>query len=204
MLEYEQHYRSHGKNYIAGLDEVGRGPLAGPVVACAVVLPESFFHEGINDSKQVAESKRKSLFKEIISHPAIDIGIGLVSERVIDSVNILQATRIAMWEAVCNLAGRPDHLLIDGLLLEDCQISQTKIIKGDARSLSIASASIIAKVVRDSFMEYCDTAVGGYNFARHKGYGTTLHIEALRKIGASWLHRRSFAPVNIFIGGAFT
>ncbi len=184
---------------IAGLDEVGRGPLAGPVVASAVVLPNRIPFDGINDSKKLTEKQRTLLCSQLFNCPDIKIGIGMVSERVIDRINILQATKRAMFEAVNNLPEKPDHLLIDGMLVDEIPISQTKIIKGDSRSMSIAAASIVAKVIRDTIMVQFDTVCQGYGFARHKGYGTKEHIRLLREKGVSPIHRRSFAPVSAIL-----
>ncbi len=195
MFQFEELYRRKGKSHIAGLDEAGRGPLAGPVVAAAVVLPVSFDISGINDSKKLTEKARSTLFEKLLACPAIQIGVGIVSERVIDKINILQATKLAMKQSIKNLPKQPDHLLIDGLNLDQIPISQTKIIKGDSCSVSIASASIIAKVIRDTIMLEYEKALPGYNFAKHKGYGTKDHCDALMANGASCIHRKTFAPV---------
>lgn len=197
MLRFEHHWQKRGKNAIAGIDEVGRGPLAGPVVACAVILPNDVDIEGINDSKKLSEKKRNSLFLRLIGCDDIKVGIGIVSERIIDDINILQAAKLAMCEAVNNLLVSPDHLLIDGLFLDKLPgVTQTKIIKGDSLSLSIASASIIAKVIRDAMMVEFDSVYPGYKFAKHKGYGTKDHIGALKELGVTRIHRKSFAPVS--------
>lgn len=195
MFQFEQLYRKKGKRCIAGIDEAGRGPLAGPVVAAAVVLPEQFSIDGINDSKKLTEKVRTDLFAKLLDCPAIQIGVGIVSERIIDTINILQATKIAMRTAIANLSDPPDHLLIDGLNLDGISISQTKIIKGDSCSVSIASASIVAKVIRDALMVEYETELPGYEFASHKGYGTKKHCDLLIKNGVSCIHRKSFAPV---------
>ena len=196
MFTFELQWRKNGKKRIAGIDEAGRGPLAGPVVAAAVILPEKFSLSGVNDSKQLTENMRDKLFRQINEYPEIQVGVGIVSERVIDKINILQATKKAMRQAVMNLPEEPDHLLIDGLLLENLYISQTKIIKGDSKSASIASASIVAKVVRDEIMKVYESRIPGYNFAKHKGYGTKEHTQALQNNGISVIHRLSFAPVR--------
>jgi len=196
MLKFENHFRLQGKKCIAGIDEVGRGPFAGPVVACAVVLPEKFDIKGINDSKKIPEKERFGLFNKLIEYPGINFGLGIVSERIIDSINILNATKIAMKEAVLNLPVKPDHLLIDGLFLDELDVSQTKIIKGDNRSMSIASASIIAKVVRDALMGEYEVIYPGYNLTKNKGYGTREHIQAIKEKGISFIHRRSFVPAG--------
>ena len=195
MFQFEELYRRKGKLHIAGLDEAGRGPLAGPVVAAAVILPDPFKIEGINDSKKLSEKTRLSLFKQLLACPAIQIGVGVVSERIIDKINILQATKLAMQKSIDNLLLHPDHLLIDGLNLDNIPISQTKIIKGDSCSASIASASIIAKVVRDMIMLEYEKELPGYNFAKHKGYGTKDHCDALITNGVTCIHRKTFAPV---------
>ena len=170
--------------------------MAGPVVAAAVVLPDNFSVSGINDSKQLSENVRDKLFRQINAYPDIQVGVGIVSERIIDKINILQATKKAMKQAIKNLAFDPDHLLIDGLLLDNVYISQTKIIKGDSKSVSIAAASIVAKVVRDEIMKEYAKKIPGYNFDRHKGYGTKEHTQALANNGISVIHRLSFAPVR--------
>ena len=196
MFSFELQWRKNGKKRIAGIDEAGRGPLAGPVVAAAVVLPDDFSLDGVNDSKQLTENMRDNLFQKIKEYPCIQIGVGIVSERVIDNINILQATKKAMKKAVYNLPEKPDHLLIDGLFLNNVTISQTKIIKGDSKSVSIASASIVAKVVRDQIMKVYEEKFPGYKFAKHKGYGTKEHTQALANKGISVIHRLSFAPVR--------
>ncbi len=198
MLRFEHHWREKGKKAIAGIDEVGRGPLAGPVVACAVILPNDIDIDGINDSKKLSEKERNRLFSSLTECPEIKVGVGVVAERIIDDINILQATKLAMREAVNNLLVSPDHLLIDGLFLDNLpQVTQTKIIKGDSRSLSIASASIIAKVIRDAMMVEYDSVYHGYKFANNKGYGTKDHMSALKKLGVTKIHRKSFAPVSV-------
>ena len=190
MLQFENPLYEQGINYIAGIDEVGRGPLAGPVVACALILKKDVLIEGVNDSKKVSEIKREKLF-DIILDNVESYGIGIVNEKIIDEINILNATKKAMTMAVeiCNI--KPEHLLIDAEKL-DLGIPFTPIIKGDAFSLSIAAASIIAKVTRDRMMQEYDLIYPGYNFAKNKGYGTKEHIEAIIKQGPSPIHRRSF------------
>ena len=196
MLDYEYYFYRQGKKRIAGIDEVGRGSLAGPVVACAVVLPGGFTLKGITDSKKLTHTKRVTLCNQLLKYPDIEIGLGIVSYRIIDKINILQATKVAMHEAVMNLPHPPDHLLIDGMFLNSIHLSQTKIIKGDSRSLSIASASIIAKIVRDSITDTYNDVEPFYGFIRHKGYGTKEHLDALQLHGVGNIHRQSFALVK--------
>lgn len=186
---YEKQYESFG--YVCGVDEVGRGPLAGPVVAGAVILPSDCEILYINDSKKLSEKKREELYP-IIMEQAISVGIGMVSPQRIDEINILQATYEAMREAIHNLSIKPDILLNDAVTIPQVDIPQVPIIKGDAKSISIGAASIIAKVTRDRMMVDYDREYPGYAFAENKGYGTAAHIAALRKLGPSPIHRRSF------------
>ena len=190
MLQFENPLYEQGINYIAGIDEVGRGPLAGPVVACALILTKDVLIEGVNDSKKVSEVKREKLFDIILDNVEC-YGIGIVNEKIIDEINILNATKKAMTMAVENCKIKPEHLLIDAEKL-DLGIPFTPIIKGDAFSLSIAASSIIAKVTRDRMMQEYDKIYPGYNFTKNKGYGTKEHIEAIIKQGPSPIHRRSF------------
>lgn len=194
MKEFENELYNNGINFIAGIDEVGRGPLVGPVVTAAVILPKDFYDERINDSKKLTEKKRELLY-DVIMENALSVGIGMSSPEVIDEINILNATKKAMVEAVNNLSIKPEHLLIDAVKL-DIDIPQTSIIKGDAKSQSIASASIIAKVTRDRMMLELDKKYPMYDFKHNKGYGTKKHIEALYKYGPLKEHRKSFAPVS--------
>lgn len=194
MKEYEDELYKQGINYIAGIDEVGRGPLIGPVVTAAVILPKDFYDERINDSKKLSEKKRELLY-EVIMENALCVGIGMSSNEVIDEINILEATKKAMIEAVSKLSIKPEHLLIDALKL-NIDIPQTSIIKGDAKSISIASASIIAKVTRDRMLIELDKKHPEYGFKKNKGYGTKQHIEALYKYGVLKEHRKSFEPVT--------
>ena len=182
---------------LAGIDEVGRGPLVGPVVTAAVILPKDFYDERINDSKKLTEKKRELLY-DVIMENALSVGIGMSSPEVIDEINILNATKKAMIEAINNLSVKPQHLLIDAVKL-DIDIPQTSIIKGDAKSQSIASASIIAKVTRDRMMVELDKKYPMYDFKHNKGYGTKKHIEALYQYGPIEEHRKSFAPVSDLI-----
>ena len=194
MLAYEKECYAHGMELIAGVDEVGRGPLAGPVVAAAVILPKACKIPGLNDSKKIPKSKHKEIYEAVLQN-AIAIGIGIKDNHVIDQVNIYEATKLAMMEAIGQLEPQPQHLLIDAMRL-DLPISQTSIIKGDANSLSIAAASIVAKVTRDQMMEEFDKEYPGYDFAQNAGYGTANHLDGLHQLGATPIHRRSFEPVK--------
>lgn len=194
MLAYEKECYARGMELIAGVDEVGRGPLAGPVVAAAVILPKACKIPGLNDSKKIPKSKHKEIYEAVFQN-AIAIGIGIKDNHVIDQVNIYEATKLAMMEAIGQLDPRPQHLLIDAMKL-DLPISQTSIIKGDANSLSIAAASIVAKVTRDQMMEEFDREYPGYDFAQNAGYGTAKHLAGLDKLGVTPIHRRSFEPIK--------
>lgn len=176
---------------IAGVDEVGRGPLAGPVVAAAVILPDGFDILGVNDSKKLSEKRREELYDEILKN-AVAWNIGLRDHAAIDRINILEATKEAMEDAVTGLATRPDHILIDALTLPSVEIPQTGLIKGDSESVSIAAASIVAKVTRDRMMVKYHETYPGYAFDRNKGYGTKAHYEGLDRLGVCEIHRRSF------------
>ena len=194
MLAYEKEQYAQGIDLIAGVDEVGRGPLAGPVVAAAVILPKACKIPGLNDSKKIPKSKHKAIYEAVLQN-AIAIGIGVKDNHVIDQVNIYEATKLAMMEAIGQLEPQPQHLLIDAMKL-DLPISQTSIIKGDANSLSIAAASIVAKVTRDQMMEEFDCEYPGYDFTQNAGYGTANHLAGLHKLGVTPIHRRSFEPVK--------
>lgn len=189
MKLYEKKYREY--SYICGIDEVGRGPLAGPVVAAAVILPEDCNILYINDSKQLSEQKREELFEQIMSQ-AVSVGIGVVSHERIDEINILQATYEAMRQAVGKLTVVPDLLLNDAVNIPELPMKQVPIIKGDAKSISIAAASIVAKVTRDHMMEELDKFYPQYGFAGNKGYGSAAHIQAIKEFGPCQIHRRSF------------
>ena len=189
MKEYERQYNSF--SYICGIDEVGRGPLAGPVVAGAVILPKDCDILYLNDSKQLSEKKREELY-DVIMEKAVATGLGLVAPERIDEINILQATYEAMRQAIGNLSVQPDLLLNDAVTIPKVNIRQVPIIKGDAKSISIAAASIIAKVTRDRLMIQYDSVFPEYGFASNKGYGAAAHIEALRKYGPTPIHRKSF------------
>ena len=189
MGEYERRYAEKG--LIAGVDEVGRGPLFGPVAAAAVILDPGSEILYLNDSKKLSEARREALYDEIMEK-AIAVGVGMVSAARIDEINILQATYEAMREAISKLSPRPDFLLADAVTIPGLSVPQLGIIKGDAKSLSIAAASVIAKVTRDRLMYEYDALYPGYGLAKNKGYGTAEHIEALRRLGPTPLHRRSF------------
>ena len=199
MQEYENKLRERGIKYIAGVDEVGRGPLAGPVVTACVVLPEDFDVLGVDDSKKLSEKKREELF-DSIKERAIAIGIGIRDNNRIDEINILEATKEAMAEAIVNADAELkakqgkgiEHILIDALTLKNVDIPQTGIVKGDAKSLSIAAASIIAKVTRDRMMVEFAEVYPGYAFEKNKGYGTKAHYDGLHAQGMTPIHRRSF------------
>ena len=189
MHQYEEQYKDCQE--ICGIDEAGRGPLAGPVVAAAVILPKDCEILYLNDSKQLSEKKREALYDEIMEK-AVSVGVGLSSPARIDEINILQATYEAMREAVSNLSAKPAVLLNDAVKIPGISIHQVPIIKGDARSLSIAAASVIAKVTRDRMMVYYDSIYPEYGFASNKGYGSAEHIAALKKYGPTPIHRRTF------------
>lgn len=191
MCAYEDTAFSGGARFPAGIDEAGRGPLAGPVVAACVILPEGVFIGGLNDSKQLSASKRDLLFDEI-KEKALSYSIGIVDEKCIDDINILNATKKAMKMAVDGVKPRPDLLLIDAVKLDDVDIKQIPIIKGDALSISIAAASILAKVTRDRLIDELDPVYPEYGFKKHKGYGTEEHINAIKKYGICPIHRLSF------------
>ena len=184
-----------GFRLVAGIDEAGRGPLAGPVVAAAVILPAGLHIKGVNDSKKLSPDTREHLFDTIMSQ-ALSVGIGMGSPELIDRINILQATRHAMLEAVMQLTPQPDYILIDGISTINSPTHQRTIKKGDSLSLSIAAASIIAKVTRDRLMRELDGIHPGYGFSGHKGYGSALHLEAIRLLGPSPVHRLTFGGVK--------
>jgi ribonuclease HII len=200
-LAFERNARSAGYARIAGLDEAGRGPLAGPVVAAAVVLSPDLFIPGVTDSKQVAEPERERLYDEIRGQ-ALCFGIGIVDELTIDEVNIYQATIIAMERALQSLSLQPDYLLLDAMTLSRISIPQKSLIKGDCRSHSIAAASILAKVTRDRLMRDLHKKFPQYNFEKHKGYGTKEHLALIQKYGPCDAHRKSFNPVAAMLRGA--
>ena len=195
LFAFETMARRQGFVHIAGIDEAGRGPLAGPVVAAAVILPHGLDIPGLDDSKKLTPHKRESLITEI-NENAVAVGIGVSDHDLIDRINILQATLAAMIQAVSSLAITPDYLLIDGISKVHSTIPQKTIKKGDSLSASIAAASIVAKVTRDRMMEEFDRQYPGYGFAGHKGYGSTSHLEAIAKLGPCEIHRKSFRGVK--------
>ena len=192
--KYEKELNEKGITLIAGVDEVGRGPLIGPVVAAAVILPKDYHLEGLTDSKKLSEKKRE-YFYEIIKKEAISIGIGIVDEKKIDEINIYEATKVAMKEAINNLDVKPEHILIDAMPL-DLDIPTTSIIKGDLLSITISAASVIAKVTRDHMLYVIDKEYPMYDLKNNKGYGTKKHIEAIKKYGITKYHRLSYKPVS--------
>jgi len=195
-LAHEDLLRARGLLFVAGVDEAGRGPLAGPVVAAAVILPAKFSHTLLNDSKQITERKRDALFAEITTREDIRFAFSVVESDEIDRLNILRATHEAMRRAVAQLDPPPQHVLIDGLPVRPFPIEQTALVGGDGLSFSIAAASVVAKVTRDRLMLAYDAKFPGYDFARHKGYGTPQHLAALKHHGPCPIHRRSFLPVR--------
>ena len=194
---YEQELIKKGIKLIAGIDEVGRGPLVGPVVACCCILPLNYKLDGLTDSKKLSEKKRKK-FYEILINDAISYGIGIIDNNIIDEVNIYEATKLAMLDAIKNTKIKPEHILIDAMKLNQ-DIPETSIIKGDAKSLSIAAASVIAKVTRDKMLIELDKKYPEYDFKHNKGYPTKKHIEAISKYGIINEHRKSFNPVYKYI-----
>ena len=197
LYTFERELIKNGVKLIGGIDEVGRGPLVGPVVACCCILPLNYELEGLTDSKKLSEKKREK-FYDILVHDAISYGIGVIDEKVIDDVNIYEATKLAMLEAVKKCKIKPEHLLIDAMKL-DAKIPSTSIIKGDSKSLSIAAASVIAKVVRDRMMLELDKEYPMYDFKHNKGYPTKKHVEAINKYGIIKEHRRTYSPVKEYV-----
>jgi ribonuclease HII len=196
-LDYEIMQWSKGKRYIAGVDEAGRGPLAGPVVAAAVIFHSEVKIDGVNDSKKLSEKERERLF-DLIQEKALCVGVGIIEHTIIDEINILNATFRSMHEAIGKLTNQPDYLLIDGPRFAGADIPFTAIIDGDAKCFSIAAASIIAKVTRDRLMVEYDKQYPQYGFAKHKGYGTKAHLEAIKKHGPCEIHRKSFRmPIKL-------
>ena len=195
-LRHERALHKTGIRIVAGIDEAGRGPLAGPVVAAAVILPDGFRHKVLNDSKQLSARVREELYCELIALNGVIWSVCVVESEEIDRINILRATHQAMRRAVAALVVQPAHVLIDGLPVRPFPIPQTAIVSGDAASYSIAAASVIAKVTRDRIMVEMDGRFPGYNFSRHKGYGTAEHLDRLRAHGPCPIHRRSFLPVR--------
>ena len=197
MQYYERLAYKEGASFIAGVDEVGRGPLAGPVVAAAVILPKNIEDLGFDDSKKLSASKREEIYR-LIQEKAIAIGIGIVDADIIDQVNIYQASRLAMQQAVSELKIQPDYLLIDAMKI-DVNTPQIGIIKGDTKSISIAAASIVAKQVRDQMMQEFDELYPGYDFSNNAGYGTPKHLEGLKSKGICPIHRKTFAPIKDYL-----
>jgi len=195
LWQFELLAQKRGYQYIAGIDEAGRGPLAGPVVSAAVILPSSFTCPGINDSKKLSEKKR-DVFFPLISEQALAVGIGIADHTEIDQINILQASLLSMKRAVQDLTQSPDFLLIDGKFTIESDLPQQAIVKGDSKSISIAAASIIAKVTRDRIMKELHKTYPLYNFHRHKGYPTKAHKQAIIEHGPCPVHRRSFKGVS--------
>lgn len=194
-MRYERKLRASGFKVVAGVDEVGRGPLAGPVCAAAVILPRSFRHEVLNDSKKLTENQREALHAELTAHRGVVWCVQLVEADEVDRINVLRACHLAMRRAVLGLAEQADAALIDGLPVPDFPVHQLALVKGDSRSFSIAAASVIAKVTRDRLMRQWAVKYPQYGFDGHKGYGTQEHLAALRRHGPCPLHRWSFAPV---------
>ena len=192
--KYERDLNNKGINLIAGVDEVGRGPLIGPVVAAAVILPKNYKLEGLTDSKKLSEKKRE-YFYEIIKKDALAIGIGIIDEKRIDEINIYEATKEAMYEAINNLEIKPEHILIDAMPL-NLDIPTTSIIKGDLLSITISAASVIAKVTRDHMLYEMDKEYPMYDLKNNKGYGTKKHLEAIKQYGITKYHRLSYKPVS--------
>lgn len=194
MMNFEREQFRSGKTYVAGIDEAGRGPLAGPVVAAAVILPQDYYLEGLNDSKKLSLNKREDYFEQIKRDA--DWGVGIVTNEEIDQLNIYQATKLAMKRAVESLHTNPEHLLIDAMELDEVSCTQTSLVKGDQRSVSIAAASVIAKVTRDRMMANLHEKFPMYHFEKNQGYGTKAHLDALASYGVSPVHRLTFAPVK--------
>ena len=198
LYHYEKELWRQGISYIAGVDEVGRGPLVGPVVTACVILPPDFVLEGLTDSKKLSEKKREQFYPYIMEH-ALSVSIGMMDEKVIDEVNIYEATKLAMYQAIEGSRIPPEHVLIDAMKLEKLPMPSTSIIKGDAKSISIAAASVIAKVTRDRMMKELDRKHPEYGFAKHKGYPTKQHIEMIEKYGVLEEHRKTFSPVSLYV-----
>ena len=192
LKEYETNLHKEGIEYVAGIDEAGRGPLAGPVVVAVCIMSENSFLEGVNDSKKVSEKKRETLYEKIVE-TAISFGVGIVDEKRIDEINILNATKEALTIAISKLETKPDIILVDALTgIDTLGIPYKAVIKGDATIYSISAASIIAKVTRDRMMKEADKKYPKYGFEKHKGYGTKMHIDAIKEHGLCEIHRRSF------------
>ncbi|HDP99782.1 MAG TPA: ribonuclease HII [bacterium] len=191
QLSFERECWSNGKHYVAGVDEAGRGPLAGPVVAAAVVFPCGLIPFDVNDSKKLTPAKRDIVY-DVILNRALSVGIGIVNEKIIDKINILQATYQAMRQAIAALEVEPDLIFVDGKQIPNLKILQTALVRGDGCCFSVAAASVVAKVTRDRIMNRLDREYPQYQFARHKGYPTKLHVERIRQFGRCLVHRTSF------------
>ncbi len=196
--KYEKELYDQGINYIAGVDEVGRGPLVGPVVTACVVLPKDFKLDGLTDSKKLSAKKREEFF-DIIMDKALGVGIGIKSEDVIDEVNIYEATKLAMYEAINKCPCKIEHVLIDAMKLENLEFPSTSIIKGDLKSITISAASVVAKVTRDRMLDELDEKYPMYDFKHNKGYPTKKHVEAIAKYGIIKEHRKTFKPVSDYV-----
>ena len=195
MYEYERQANAEGYDLIAGVDEAGRGPLAGPVAVAAVILPKELYLPFLNDSKKLSEKRRETLY-DMIKDQAVAYSVVLVDREIIDKENIYEATKNGMYDAILKLSQKPDKVLIDAMPLDKLPIPSLSIVKGDAKSASIAAASVLAKVTRDRFMREMDKVYPEYGFKNHKGYGTKAHIEAIKKYGPCPLHRKSFEPIK--------
>jgi len=198
LYQFERELWNEGIEYIGGVDEVGRGPLIGPVVTSCVILPKDFVLEGLTDSKKLTEKKREQFYQYIMDH-ALSVSIGIKSAEVIDEVNIYEATKLAMYEAIEKSSISPEHVLIDAMKLEQLEIPSTSIIKGDAKSITIAAASVIAKVTRDRMMIELDKKYPMYGFKSHKGYPTKKHVEAVLKYGLIDGYRKTFKPISTIL-----
>lgn len=198
LYQFEHELWNGEIEFVAGVDEVGRGPLIGPVVTACVILPHDFVLEGLTDSKKLTEKKREKFYQYIMDH-ALSVSIGMKSAEVIDEVNIYEATKLAMYEAIEKSTIKPEHVLIDAMRLENLEMPSTSIIKGDAKSISIAAASVIAKVTRDRMMIELDKKYPAYGFKSHKGYPTKKHVEAIMKYGLIDGYRKTFKPISTIL-----
>lgn len=198
--EFETKYYNEGLEYIAGTDEVGRGPLVGPVVASAVIMPKGCYIEGVTDSKKISDKKRKALRKEI-EEKALSIVTVFIDETIIDEINIYEASRLAMEKAIAGLNPKPELVLVDAMPLKNCQFDSISIIKGDEKSFMIGCASIIAKEIRDEYMNLLNKRYPGYGFDKNKGYPTKQHVKALDELGILPIHRKTYGPVAKRIKG---
>ena len=197
-LKYEKEAYKLGYEFIAGVDEVGRGPLVGPVVTACVILPKNFELDGLTDSKKLTEKKR-DLFYDIIMEKALSVSVGIMDQEVIDKVNIYEATKLAMYESIKKSKIKPDYVLIDAMKLEELEMPSVSIVKGDLKSISISAASVIAKVTRDRMMYELDLKYPMYDFKHNKGYPTKKHIEAIKEYGIIKEHRKTFSPVSEYV-----